>query len=71
MSSQGTHHYVLTLQAVVGGGVAFASRVGTVTPHPGATRHDIYLDLRAEIVRTSPDLAQGSVLFFDLQPNQP
>ena len=69
--AQGTHHYLLTLQKLLPNGSGFA--VNTTAGHcspVGATRHDVYQWLYAEVVRQRPELAGASTLFFDLQPNQ-
>lgn len=67
---QGTHQYLLTLQVPSGGGFSISSWTGTWTPPPtGTTRHDFYQMLRDDIARHNPQFADGSVLFFDLQPN--
>ncbi|MFF7310540.1 hypothetical protein [Streptomyces sp. NPDC008137] len=67
---QGTHQYLLTLQVPMGGGFAVGSWTGTWTPHPGTTRHDLYLALRDDIARKNPEYGDASVLFFDVQSNQ-
>ncbi|MGW2547960.1 hypothetical protein ACWC5I_45635, partial [Kitasatospora sp. NPDC001574] len=70
--SQGTHHYVMTLQKPMPNGVGYAvhSFSGTCTPGAGASRYDLYLWVMAEMVRTAPQLAGSTVLFFDVQPNR-
>ncbi|MFJ2781553.1 hypothetical protein [Kitasatospora sp. NPDC087315] len=69
--SQGTHHYVMTLQKPLphGGGYMVSTSSGTCSP-TGMTRHDLYTWLIGEMVRQSPQLAGASTLFFDLQPNR-
>lgn len=67
---QGSHHYLITLQIPVGQGFAIASRDGTWTPPAGATRADCYRLLREALADTDPQLATGSLLFFDIQPNR-
>ncbi|MGW2546996.1 hypothetical protein ACWC5I_40530, partial [Kitasatospora sp. NPDC001574] len=69
--SQGTHHYVMTLQKPLpNGGYAVHSFSGTCTPGAGATRYDLYLWVMAEMIRTAPQLAGSTILFFDVQPNR-
>ncbi|MFE5828982.1 hypothetical protein ACFQ8W_01715 [Streptomyces sp. NPDC056508] len=65
-TTQGTHMYVLTLNLPARAAVTVD---GTVTPDPGATRHDLYRDIKARTIKTHPDMAYGVVTFFSLQPN--
>ncbi|MFI1678822.1 hypothetical protein [Streptomyces sp. NPDC020607] len=70
-TSQGSHQYLLTLQAPhPSGGFAISTWTGTCTPTEGTTRHDIYQQLRQDVEREAPNFAGASLLFFDLQPNQ-
>ncbi|MFJ6481916.1 hypothetical protein ACIQK6_17575 [Streptomyces sp. NPDC091682] len=66
-SSQGSHMYVLTLQ---NRDRSVCTVSGALTPVPGATRYDLYLHLRSEMVRHYPSMEDGSVTFFSLEPNQ-
>ncbi|MFE7410215.1 hypothetical protein [Streptomyces laurentii] len=62
--NQGTHAYVLTLADPQGQ----ATSSGTITPAPGATRNDVYLDLRHEAVHRY-SMERAVVVFFSLEPN--
>lgn len=65
-TSQGTHMYVLTMDLP---GRSTVTVDGTITPDTGATRHDVYRDIKARTVRNYPEMARGIVTLFDLQPN--
>ncbi|MFJ7250142.1 hypothetical protein ACIQWA_36660 [Kitasatospora sp. NPDC098652] len=67
--SQGTHHYVLTVQKPIHNGFAIQTYAGTFSP-TGMTRQDCYQWLMGEIVRQAPQMANASTLFFDVQPNR-
>ncbi|MCX4849827.1 hypothetical protein [Streptomyces sp. NBC_00893] len=65
------YHFVLTVQKPApSGGYIVAEWSGYMTPEPGWTRHDTYQAIRAEHVKQNPTLANASVLFFSLEPNQ-
>ncbi|MGW6565034.1 hypothetical protein [Streptomyces sp. NPDC054975] len=63
--SQGSHAYVLTLSNPRGQGMVS----GTITPAPGASRYDVYLDIRRHAVSVYPSLGDATVVFFSLEPN--
>lgn len=65
-STQRTHMYVLTIDVP---GRSAVTVDGTVTPAPGATRNDVYRDIKARTIRTYPEMARGIVVFFSLEPN--
>jgi hypothetical protein len=52
-NDQGTHHFVITVQAPVGGGMACGTWSGTLTPDPGWTRFDAYEEIVARHNTTS------------------
>jgi flagellar hook-basal body complex protein FliE len=62
---QGSHMFVLTLAV----GPDEVTVRGTVTPAAGATRFDMYQDIRAHVVRAYPELERATVRFFLLEPN--
>jgi hypothetical protein len=64
---QGTHHYVLTLEAP---GRGSATAFGTWTPPAGSTRHDVFTAIKADMVAQSPEFARANVIFFSIEPNQ-
>ncbi|GGU68961.1 hypothetical protein [Streptomyces lavendofoliae] len=65
--AQGSHHYVLTLELP---GRMSSTWSGTITPHPGASRHDVYMALRNQIGDQNSELSRGNVVFFSLEPNR-
>lgn len=67
---QDTHFYLLTLQVPTPAGFSVRSWAGTCTPGPGATRYDVYRDLRDHYARQYPECATAAATAFDLQPNQ-
>ncbi|MGW4806396.1 hypothetical protein [Kitasatospora sp. NPDC004272] len=69
-ATQGTHHYLLTLQHAARGGYGVFTTSGTLTPPAGWTRNDIYQGLLNNVAEQRPELGSPNVLFFDLQPNQ-
>ena len=69
-AEQGTHHYLLTLQASTPTGFFVQTWSGSLTPPTGATRQDVCSALRAQFAASEPLLAKNAVLFFDVQPNQ-
>ncbi|MGW4493791.1 hypothetical protein [Streptomyces sp. NPDC004376] len=69
-TTQGSHHYLVTLQIPLGTGFAVSTWEGTWTPPEGYTRHDFYKAVRDDIAQKDPQLTSASVLFFDVQPNQ-
>ncbi|MGW9079677.1 hypothetical protein [Streptomyces kronopolitis] len=67
VSQQGTHHWVISLELP---GRAMGTRYGTFTPPAGATRQDVFLAIKNDIARQSPEMAHANVVFFALEPNQ-
>ncbi|KIZ13701.1 hypothetical protein [Streptomyces natalensis] len=65
--TQGSHHWVMTVELP---GRAMQTLYGTWTPPQGTTRHDVFLDIKAEIAAEDPDMARANVVFFSLEPNQ-
>ncbi|GAA4663169.1 hypothetical protein [Streptomyces youssoufiensis] len=68
--SHGTHHWIITLQAPEGPGVAVATYSGTTTPPRGATRADAYASLRADIAAQDRRMANANCLFFSFEDNE-
>nr|WSX52046.1 hypothetical protein OG409_25860 [Streptomyces sp. NBC_00974] len=64
---QGSHQYVLTLQ---NRDRNICTATGTLTPELGSTRHDVFAQLRGDVVRKYPAMANPAVVFFSLEPNQ-
>ncbi|MEU9776837.1 hypothetical protein [Streptomyces sp. NPDC047968] len=64
---QGSHHYVMTVELP---GRAMQSVYGTWTPPQGATRHDVFMAIKADIGRQDPEMSRANVVFFSLEPNQ-
>lgn len=69
-AEQATHHYVLTVQKPLPQGLAVHTIHGTCILAAGATRKDVYEQVRAEFDQTTPELMGGNVLFWSLEPNQ-
>ncbi|MEU8760909.1 hypothetical protein [Streptomyces sp. NPDC048659] len=67
-NAQGSHMYVLTLQAQTG---RLHTMSGTHTPAPGRTRFDLLTQLRKDAVRLYPNSRMDGaiVLFFSVEPN--
>lgn len=66
-SKQGSHFWFITIQASNG---KSATVSGTVTPGRGKTRLDLFNDLLAKANAEVPGMTGGSILAFDVQPNQ-
>lgn len=58
-----TFHFAITIVTPDG----YASFEGVVTPHPGATRQDLYRDACA--YARSETGCDGAVVYFSLEPN--
>lgn len=68
--AQGTHYYLLTLQAPLSGGTTISSTFsGTWTP-ACTTRQALFESIYNEVTRNQPQFVGAIVLFFDIQPNQ-
>ncbi|MGI5341868.1 hypothetical protein ACQEVS_32920 [Streptomyces sp. CA-181903] len=71
--AQGSHHFVITLEtpaSSLSGATAVSYTLsGTLTPPPGATRHDMYQLVRAEAEKADPLLTRANTLFFSLERN--
>ncbi|RST19342.1 hypothetical protein E2C00_08485 [Streptomyces sp. WAC05374] len=63
---QGSHHYVMTVELP---GRAMQTLSGTWTPPQGATRHDVFSAIKADIGRQDPEMGGANVVFFSLEPN--
>ncbi|MFF3748590.1 hypothetical protein [Streptomyces kronopolitis] len=64
---QGSHHWVMTVELP---GRVMQTLYSTYTPPAGATRHDVFLAIKNDIARQSPEMARANVVFFALEPNQ-
>jgi hypothetical protein len=67
---QGTHFWFLTMQTPNAAGYYLSSYQGTFTPPAGATRLDAFNEVRQLVERNDPPSRGGTVLAFDIQPNQ-
>lgn len=61
---QGAYFYII---AVAGPNGFRSEAYGTVSPHPAATRLDVFKDLRTQVLSQCPP--QSSVVAFHLEPN--
>ncbi|MFH8891246.1 hypothetical protein ACWGHM_04400 [Streptomyces sp. NPDC054904] len=64
---QGSHHWVMTLELP---GRAMQTTFGTWTPPQGATRHDAFMAIKANVATQQPEMERANVVFFALEPNQ-
>ncbi|MET9436896.1 hypothetical protein [Streptomyces sp. NPDC006551] len=65
-ASQGTHHWVMTLEHPKYGS---ASANGTWTPPAGYTRHDAFMTIRRDLTSRNPQLESANVVFFSIERN--
>ncbi|WP_030811440.1 hypothetical protein [Streptomyces sp. NRRL S-337] len=63
---QGSHQWIMTVEMP---GQAMQTLYGTCTPGAGATRHDVFLDIKAGIAEESPQWAHANVVFFSFERN--
>lgn len=64
--AQGTHFYFMSLY---GNGNVWR-RSGHLTPPQSWTRFDAFESLLAYVKESTPELADATVLAFDIQPNK-
>lgn len=64
---QYTHHYILTLEMPQ---YASFTVSGVMTPRPGATRDEVYTEIRRDATKDDPRMTRANVVFFSLEPNQ-
>ncbi|MFI9598965.1 hypothetical protein ACIHCX_03620 [Streptomyces sp. NPDC052043] len=69
-TKQGSHFWMMTIQTPNAAGYNVTDYQGTLTPARGATRLDLFNEIREEIYRESPHSRGGVVIAFDVQPNQ-
>jgi hypothetical protein len=62
-------HYVMTVQTADGTQGTFSATVDLDTSRPGATRHDIYQQVRAYAAQQM-GADRVTVLLFTIEPNQ-
>lgn len=67
---QGTHFWFMTMQTPNAAGYFMNSYQGTWTPGPEETRLDMFNSLRSLVEETDPRSRGGTVIAFDIQPNQ-
>ncbi|MFM9369050.1 hypothetical protein [Streptomyces sp. Da 82-17] len=65
--AQGTHCWVMTLEIP---GRGSGTTYGTLTPAPGWTRYDALMAIKDDIARQNPQLTNGNIMFFSIEPNQ-
>lgn len=65
-TQQGTYHWVMTVELP---GRAMETLYGTYTPPAGTTRHDVFLAIKNDIARQSPEMTRANVVFFAFEPN--
>lgn len=66
-TTQDSHFWIITLELI---GDASYTLCGTCTPEPGATRSDMFLDCREQLLKQKPEMADGVVTYFSIEPNQ-
>ncbi|WP_263168139.1 hypothetical protein [Streptomyces sp. SCSIO ZS0520] len=64
---EGTHHWIITVEQP---GRASLTIDGSCTPGLGATRRDVFRDVKAFAESKHPDLRGANVVFFALESNQ-
>ena len=62
--------WLMTIQTPNACGYRINDFQGVVTPAPGATRLSLFNEIRQEVARRDPLSAGGSVIAFDMQPNE-
>ncbi|GHB15034.1 hypothetical protein GCM10018777_55900 [Streptomyces albogriseolus] len=70
MSEQGTHFWFMSMQTKNAAGYYLNSYQGTVTPARGATRMDLFNEVRGFVEENDPRSKGGIVLAFDIQRNK-
>lgn len=66
---QGTHFWFMTVFKPIPGGGDVRDFRGTASPKPGATRFDLFDEVRAKVNELDPSKVGGTVIAFDVQPN--
>ena len=67
---QGTHFWFMSIQAPTRTGIYAASHQGSWTPRAGQTRLDLFNEIYAHVEASDPPSRGGTVIAFDIQPNQ-
>jgi hypothetical protein len=67
---QGTHFYLIAIQYAIERGWAVTGSKGTWTPGRKQSRLDVFNEIWQRTVEKHPEVAEGVVLAFDLQPNK-
>lgn len=67
---QGTHFFLVTLQAPTGTGFTVVHRGGHFTPSRGATRFDCFNQIHGAVIEAEPHLRDAVILAFCLESNQ-
>ncbi|WP_327678567.1 hypothetical protein [Kitasatospora sp. NBC_00458] len=67
-AAEPTHAWLITLQYPVPAGFAVTTQSGTITAAPGSIRQRVYVDIRDWLTQQRPELGNGTVLFFSLEP---
>jgi hypothetical protein len=69
-TEQGSHFWLMVIEAPSAMGVRINSYQGTRTPGRGMTRLDLFNSVRAEVEERDPLSRGGVVTAFDVQPNK-
>lgn len=67
---QGSHFWFMSIQTPNAQGYYMSNHHGHATPLPDETRYDLFLRLISEVNHYEPRTVGGTVLAFDVQPNQ-
>jgi hypothetical protein len=70
MPERGSHFFFITMSQVNHMGPYMNTLTGTLTLKPGATRLELFNEIRAEFESRDPKVRGGTVLAFDIQPNK-
>ncbi|MFB7707903.1 hypothetical protein [Streptomyces sp. NPDC056105] len=69
-AKQGTHFWFMVIQIPNWGGYCVTSYQGALTPKLGATRLDMFNEIRADIDEVDPQARGGAAIAFDIQLNE-
>lgn len=61
--------WLMTIQTPNEAGYNITDYQGILTPRPGATRLELFNEIREQIERDNPQSRDGAVIAFDVQPN--
>ena len=69
MSEQITYHYVMVLQFSMSHGHTLSESSGTVDLRPGMSRHDVFQQIRANMIESSGGGPSVTTVFWSLEPD--